>query len=413
MPLWIVAGAGLALAVALGWALANLIARPLDRLAAGAREVAAGNLEARIEGSGRVDVGRLAEAFNAMTASLREHVGELKESRDELRGTLDRLGATLQSTHDLGAMLEVVLDTAAVTLRASAGALFLGGHGGQKLRLEVARGYEAPEGAMLDVGSGVAGRAAAGKPILANRPGLVPQPVVEPPFDTAVAVPLVRWDRTLGVLALYGRSVPEPFQARDLDTLAAFAAQASVAIENVMLHEEAERLSITDGLTGVFNRRYLALSLRREIERAQRFGRSLSLLMIDIDRFKDINDEHGHQRGDEVLVDLARRVLGEIRSQIDHFARYGGEEFVILLPETPCEGALRVAERVRRRIGERPFASSTGPPLRVTVSIGAAAYPDDGDSADDLLRAADGALYRAKERGRDRVEPAARLEERG
>ena len=406
LPLWIVAGVALFLAVLLGWLLANVIARPLDRLAEGARAVAAGNLDARIEGAGRVDVGHLADAFNTMTASIRSYVEELRDSRDELRQTLERLGATLQSTHDLRGILEVVLDTSAVTLRASAGAIFLGTQGEGDLRLKVARGYEAPADAVLPLGSGIAGRAAGGDPILVAGGDVEVVSAIEPAATTAIAVPLIRWDRVLGVIALYDRSVPEPFRKHDVDTLSSFAAQTSVAIENVMLHEEAERLSITDGLTGIFNRRYLQLSLRREIERAQRFGRSVSLLMIDLDRFKDVNDEHGHQRGDEVLVELARRVMGEIRTQIDQFARYGGEEFVILLPETPCDGALVVAEKIRKAVAARPFTSQTGPPVRVTVSIGAAAYPDDGDSADDLVRAADAALYRAKERGRNRVVPS-------
>ena len=409
MPLWIVMGVALALAVLLGWTLASLIARPLDRLAEGARAVAAGNLDARIEGEGRVDVGHLAEAFNSMTASIRTHVEELRSSRDELRGSLERFGATLRSTHDLQAMLEVVLDTAAITLRASAGALFLGGGDGRSLRLEVARGYEPSGSKVLAPGHGIAGRAGRGEATLVPGDPAAAEPGIEPSATTAIAVPLIRWDRMLGVVALYGRTGPEPFERGDLDTLASFAAQASVAIENVLLHEEAERLSITDSLTGIFNRRYLELTMRREIERAQRFGRSLSLLMVDIDHFKDVNDEHGHQRGDEVLSELSRRVMGLIRTQIDHFARYGGEEFVLLLPETTCEAALQVGERVREAVAGRPFTSATGPRLSVTVSVGAAAYPDDGDSADDLLRAADGALYRAKERGRNRTEPAGRL----
>jgi diguanylate cyclase (GGDEF)-like protein len=221
-----------------------------------------------------------------------------------------------------------------------------------------------------------------------------------------VAVPLVRGDRTIGVLALYHRTVPEAFDREDAATLASFATQASVAIENVILHREAERLSITDGLTGVWNRRYLQLTLAKEIDRAQRFGRPLSVLMVDIDHFKGVNDEHGHPRGDEVLVELTRRILSQIRSQIDFLTRYGGEEFVIVLPETPAQGAMVVAEKVRGAVADAPFLSDSGPPVSVTVSIGAATYPEDGDSVSDLVGAADAAMYRAKEAGRDRVEAA-------
>jgi diguanylate cyclase (GGDEF)-like protein len=182
---------------------------------------------------------------------------------------------------------------------------------------------------------------------------------------------------------------------------------ASVAIENVLLHRDARHLSLTDPLTGVWNRRYLQMILPREIDRATRFGRPLSLLMLDIDRFKPINDRWGHQRGDKVLVELIRRLGGSTRSQIDTVVRYGGEEFVVVLPETPARGARFVAEKLRMAVREEPFAGGDGEPLNITVSVGIASYPEDGATADDLVGAADLALYRAKAAGRDRVESPA------
>jgi two-component system cell cycle response regulator len=404
--LWVVLGGGILLAILFGWFLARILSRPLERLAEGARAVSAGNLDVRLERQGgEADVARVADAFNTMTTSLQQYVGELRESRDELRRGLSRLGATLQSTHDLDAMLGVVLDSAATTLGARSGLVFLLSE--RRFRLEVAKGLQIPEDAWLKVGRGVAGRAARGVPVLYPAdPDIVPDVGIEPVTNTAVAVPLVRGNRTIGVLALYHRTIPEAFDWEDATTLASFATQASVAIENVLLHREAERLSITDGLTGVWNRRYLQLTLAKEIDRAQRFGRPLSVLMVDIDHFKGVNDEHGHPRGDEVLVELTRRILAQIRSQIDFLTRYGGEEFVIVLPETPAQGAMVVAEKVRGAVADAPFRSDPGPPVSVTVSIGAATYPEDGDSVSDLVGAADAAMYRAKEAGRDRVEAA-------
>jgi two-component system cell cycle response regulator len=401
--LWLVAVAGLAVATLLGFALAGVIARPLERLAEGARTVAGGNLQTRVETGGVADVARVAEAFNAMTANLRAYIGELRSSRDELRHSLDRMGATLRTTLDLQGMLEVILDTAAVTLGATAGALYLLRPPGRELSLEVAQGYAPPGDATLRVNEGVAGVAAAGETVLVPGASATSAEPVEPHTETAVAVPLLRGDRTMGVIALYGRPTPEPFREQDAETLAAFAAQASVAIENVLLHQETQQLSITDGLTGVWNRRYLELSLRKEIERASRFSRSLSVLMIDIDRFKDVNDRFGHQRGDGVLVEVTRRIMGTIRTQIDFVARYGGEEFVVVLPETPGEGGKVVAEKVRAAIRDHPFVGD-GPHLTITVSVGVSAYPLDGLTAEDVVRAADQAMYRAKRAGRDRVE---------
>jgi diguanylate cyclase (GGDEF)-like protein len=400
---WLIAAAGLVIATTLGYALARVIARPLERLAEGARAVTAGNLDTRVEAGERGDVAHVAQSFNTMTEYLRTYVGELQESRDELRRSLERMGATLQTTLNLQGMLEVILDTASVTLGAQSSALFLLTGAGRELRLEVARGYDPPEQAKLSVGLGIAGQAAAGDTVLV--PGdlsFVASVPVEPRTDTAVAVPLVRRDRTMGVIALYGRSTLELFTEDDAETLASFGAQASVAIENVLLHQETQQLSITDGLTGVWNRRYLELTLRKEIERAQRFGRPLSILMLDIDRFKAVNDRHGHQRGDEVLVELTRRVMGNIRGQIDSVARYGGEEFVIVLPETPCEGAMVVGEKVRAAIRDVPFDGAE-PTVPVTISVGVAAFPLDGSTSAELIEAADRALYRAKRAGRDRV----------
>jgi diguanylate cyclase (GGDEF)-like protein len=208
------------------------------------------------------------------------------------------------------------------------------------------------------------------------------------------------------VLALYGRSIPDPFESEDLETLGSFAGQASVAIENVLLHQEAQRLSITDGLTGVWNRRYLQLTLAKEIERAQRFERPLSVLMVDIDHFKRVNDLHGHQLGDEVLIEVTRRIMSTVRSQIDSLARYGGEEFVVVLPETGPEGAQVVADKILEVIRHGRFAGDDGPALSLTVSVGIATYEEGGTTADQLIRAADLAMYRAKQAGRDRVEPA-------
>ena len=407
VALALVAVVGLALAAILGWALAGVMARPLERLAQGARAVAAGDLETRVDAAGKGDIARVAEAFNAMTENLRAHVDELESSRDELRRGLDRLGAALRATHDLPGIVRLVLETATMTMRAEAGALFLRGPTGSELRLESARGYRPPDGATLPVGHGIAGRAATG--VMIRVPGALPiEPAVpvEPPFRTAIAVPLTPRDRAIGVLAVYGCSLPEAFTDQDARTLRSLAAQAAVAVENVLLHQEAQRLSVTDSLTGVSNRRSLQATLAKEVDRARRFRRPLSVLLLDLDRFKRVNDEHGHRRGDEVLIEVARRIEGRIRSRIDTLARYGGEEFVIVLPETGSQGAGVVADKIRRAVGDRPIAGPTGPDVEMTVSIGRATYPGDGETADDLLRAADAAMYRAKEEGRDRVAAA-------
>nr|WP_091653875.1 diguanylate cyclase [Micromonospora pallida] len=219
---------------------------------------------------------------------------------------------------------------------------------------------------------------------------------------------------TLGVLVLYDRLGADGFDDDDLATLRTFAGHAAVAVENVRLHEEAQRLSLTDPLTGLWNYRYLHESIRREVERASRFRRMLSVLALDLDLFKTVNDTYGHAVGDAVLVEFARRVRGEIR-EVDLAFRQGGEEFVLLLPETDARGAAILAERLGAVVRDSPIVteSHSGLPdanpvrIPVTVSVGIAVYPDHASTAQQVLDAADEALYAAKAAGRDtyRVAP--------
>jgi diguanylate cyclase (GGDEF)-like protein len=163
---------------------------------------------------------------------------------------------------------------------------------------------------------------------------------------------------------------------------------------NVELHE----LSITDGLTGVFNRTYLPQMLDRELARSQRHNHRFSILMIDIDHFKRFNDTHGHQAGDEVLSRVAEILRASVRAA-DYVARYGGEEFLILLTETGPGGAMHFAEKLRLQVEQMDPVSGT----RVTISIGVGSFPDNGESVESIIRDADEALYTGKREGRNRV----------
>ncbi|WP_370375474.1 diguanylate cyclase [Micromonospora sp. HM5-17] len=232
-------------------------------------------------------------------------------------------------------------------------------------------------------------------------PAVDPRPEV-PSVDDGEAAP------TLGVLALYDRLGADEFDDADLATLRSFASHAAVAVDNVRAHEEVQRLSLTDPLTGLWNYRCLRESLRREIERASRFGHTLGLLALDLDRFKEVNDTYGHAAGDAVLAEFAQRIRGTMR-EVDFAFRQGGEEFVVLLPETDARGAVRVAERLGAAVRESPIILRPKPggsaPVRaevaVTVSIGVAVYPDHATTGPQLLAAADEALYAAKAAGRD------------
>ncbi|SBT51601.1 GGDEF domain-containing protein [Micromonospora auratinigra] len=421
------------LAVAAAWRLARVTTRPLVELAGAVDRVAHGDLTARVPVRSRDEIGRLAGAFNRMTRETGSYVAALTTSRDQLRGHLAVLGDTLASTHDLQRILRVILHSAIAATGARAGAvLLLDGDG-----LLVGRCVEGLDGPDADpaalrvpVGAGVVGTVAATGEPLHGRWDPERAGAGEPSCETYVAVPFAApgaaelggrgpdrpghppadgepappGSTALGVLALYDRVGAAEFDDDDLVTLRTFAGHAAVAVENVRVHEEAQRLSLTDPLTGLWNYRYLRESIRREVERANRFGRMLSVLALDLDRFKDVNDTWGHAAGDAVLVEFARRVRGEIR-EVDLAFRHGGEEFVVLLPETDARGATIVAERLGAVVRDQPVPvdGHAGEPVRVpvTVSIGIAVYPDHAAGGQQVLDAADDALYAAKAAGRD------------
>jgi diguanylate cyclase (GGDEF)-like protein len=214
-----------------------------------------------------------------------------------------------------------------------------------------------------------------------------------------LAVPLKSGKRVSGALLLTRDE--ESFTAREVRLLRIYCNQAAVALENAIVRERVENLAATDGLTGLFNRRYFDSALARELARCDRNSTSLALLIADVDHFKSFNDTYGHAMGDLVLKKVAE-VFGSGLRKADVLARFGGEEFVVILPNVTARGALESAERLRSSVARSPLHPG-GPRKSVTVSIGFALFPDDASDAKALLEAADGALYEAKRLGRDRV----------
>ena len=176
---------------------------------------------------------------------------------------------------------------------------------------------------------------------------------------------------------------------------------AAVALDNALRFRRAEALSVTDDLTRLYNSRYLNLVLRRETKRASRSGRPLSLLFIDLDGFKSINDTHGHLFGSRALVEAAAVIRGSAR-ETDVVARFGGDEFALVLPDTGGEGAFAVGERIRERIAAFRFLAGDGLDISLTASVGVATLPDVAASAEELVQAADKAMYAVKESGQER-----------
>ncbi|RME46506.1 MAG: diguanylate cyclase, partial [Chloroflexi bacterium] len=221
------------------------------------------------------------------------------------------------------------------------------------------------------------------------------------PWGGAIAgLPLRIGGQVCGVMNV-AFDKPHTFEEDELRVLELLADQAAIAIRNAQLHAEVQALAITDSLTGFYNRRGLFELGRREVERARRFGRPLSALMLDLDHFKLVNDTYGHHIGDQVLAELAaccRQVLRDV----DLLGRYGGEEFVFLLPETGVAAAEPVAERLRRHV-ERSLMNTDRGPISITISLGVAQLDETCPDLETLLEHADQALYVAKRSGRNQA----------
>lgn len=256
------------------------------------------------------------------------------------------------------------------------------------------------EGGRLPATAGLWGRALeAGKTVIENDVRVASDYVgffVE--TASRMCIPLVSFGQTLGVLVLDSAQV-NAFHPNDVQSLESVADICSNAIQNAHYVERVKQLAYLDGLTGIFNRRFFEMRIAEEIERARRFSVGMAVIMVDIDQFKRLNDEFGHLLGDEVLRQVSSIFSQQLR-KIDVVCRYGGEEFAILLSQTNPQHAFSVAEKLRRLVETWQFP---GVPRPVTISAGAASYPDHGTTRDELVKAADAGLYAAKLAGRNRV----------
>jgi diguanylate cyclase (GGDEF)-like protein len=220
--------------------------------------------------------------------------------------------------------------------------------------------------------------------------------------QSLLAIPLFVDSRILGVLQLFG-TAPNHFTEEDAQFLWMLSLLSEKLFQQEHANEALIELAFTDFLTGLKTRRYFEERLDREIKRAERNGNPLSVVLIDVDHFKLVNDSYGHQAGDRILREIASRLM-KGRREIDTVARYGGEEFIIILPDTNLVGADTVAQRLREDIESTGFAVGSSSQLaQLTISLGVASFPRDAQSKSDLLEAADVALYEAKDSGRNRV----------
>ncbi len=342
---------------------------------------------------------------------------QLQRSRRHFQQMVSLHVATtaLVMTHNLHDLLEQILEATLNAIHpADNGTIYLVDPETKQLRLEALRGadlvkvknVEDFEGYSIAFEQGYADQAINTKEAI-----LVPdiQLELEGPKAQAdetknvvrsvILAPLLLEDRGVGVLVLNSYSL-NAFSEMDLTSLITFATTAAAAIYNAQLYAEAHYLATTDVLTGLSNRRQFFDLAEDELGRAIRYGRSLSLLMLDLDHFKQVNDDYGHTVGDKVLRAVAQRFKETIRQQ-DVIGRYGGEEFGLILPEADVRAAYRTANRIRSKIASSPFALTNGDEMNLTVSIGIATLGEDTPDLTSFIKAADSALYKAKESGKD------------
>ncbi len=232
--------------------------------------------------------------------------------------------------------------------------------------------------------------------------------ITDPSVGAVIAFPLSCRGRRVGALVAIDRqaSTREPKMSESmLRAVRVLLEPASVALDNSLLLKRAEALSVTDDLTSLYNSRYLNQVLRRETKRASRSGRPLSLLFIDLDGFKAVNDTHGHLFGSRALVEAAAVIRSSAR-ETDVVARFGGDEFALILPDTGGEGAFAVGERIRDRIAAHIFLSEDRLDIHLTASVGVATLPDVAASAEELMQAADKAMYAVKDSGKNGIQAA-------
>ncbi|MBM9460020.1 diguanylate cyclase [Nocardioides sp. zg-536] len=354
---------------------------------------------------GVIEIGALASGVDEMTHAIVQRQDAAVRRTEELRAHGRRLQRVLDLSRDLTESLSLryttqrLISAVCELANATRVELWLQDSHAKELVLYLssapaaARAAARPPTQVVDVGVGAVGRAARyGRALpLDERLSVVDE------TTTGVAVPMVVGARVVAVVEIEN----EQGEPLDLSLLDGLLLQGASAIQAAQLHAEVEEMSHKDALTGLANRRQFDADLLAEVERAHRYDRPLALVMIDLDHFKKINDVYGHQRGDEVLQDVAGLLSADLR-EIDVCYRYGGEELCVLLPESTAEMAAAAAERIRARV-EASFAWASAPP--VTLSAGVAALRPGAEPAA-LVGAADQALYAAKHAGRNRVEVA-------
>jgi len=341
-----------------------------------------------------------------------EEIIQLQKSLHNI-SILYNISQAVNFIDDLKRLLQVIIQKALITLDAEKGSLMLYDYSINALQVRIVSGLQdkkleeainngAVQCAKIGVGEGIAGTVfLERKPIITNLGSADPRFIVKEILSNTkslLCVPLIAKGEVIGVINITNKKHDKLFNQKDLEFITSLANQAAIAIDNAKLYE----LATKDGMTKLYIYRHFYTLLENEIRRCSRYKRNMSLIIMDIDNFKKINDTYGHLTGDLILKRLASTLQETVR-KIDVPARYGGEEFVVILPETDKKDACVIAERIRKNISQIEVKVNETEILSPTVSIGIAQYTTDGQEAKDLINAADTALYYSKHNGKNMV----------
>jgi diguanylate cyclase (GGDEF)-like protein len=343
---------------------------------------------------------------NASVSNKQREAGEV--------AIFQELGKALTSSLQLDQVLRTIMEKIDEFLRPDNWSLLLLDEAKQELYFELVVGKASPslKDVRIKIGQGIAGWVAQNGETV-----VVPDTAKDTRFfgqvdektktetQSIVAVPVKFRDTCLGVIELINCMGPDGFDNRDLKLLEALADFAAIALENARHVKRIHELTITDDCTTLYNARHMGFILDTEIYRSQRYNYEFSLVFIDLDHFKQVNDTHGHLVGSRLLAEIGNALKSKCRL-IDFAFRYGGDEFVLLLPQTSKESALNVARRLHKMIRESKWLESEGLNIKVTTSLGVASYPADSRSKEGLLHLADEAMYLVKNTSRDSVAAA-------
>lgn len=360
--------------------------------------------------------GRVLADIVRREARMMETEGRLARARAAARTRARRLSVLSDISQAANSVLEprkvmeIVMSRAQDLIQTEAWSLLLVDEKEHTLSFELVRGerVDAMRNYRVKIGQGVAGWV-----VQYKKPIIINDVRIDRRFDArfdmltgfrtrcVMCAPLISRGRIIGAVELMNKKKGS-FTGDDLEMLTTLVEPGAIAIENAILYQKSAELTVTDDLTKLFNSRYLNVHLRREIKRSRRYGQPVSLIFLDLDGFKSVNDNYGHLAGSRALYEVGQAIQETVR-EIDLVSRYGGDEFTVILPQTGAQGAMIIADRIRACVAERVFLTDLGLNVRLTASFGVSSFPDHGQTREDLIQRADRAMYVVKDRGKNGV----------